>query len=240
MGSAFRFRWYLCLSRDFLDSLIGKPVPIHVRPQDRGKLEVLATQPSLFLTGHFFNWEALASWMVGQGIPLLGAARPLSSPRFHALLSWLRRRNGVPVVTQDILSKAMAHLRAGRCFGILWDQFSPLHRHSSPLFGVPAAMDPLPEILVRRHRPAVMAGFLLPNGTLRLLPLLAAGSGLPDPSRLSRRFHRVLEVVIRAHPTHWYGLCHARFKDTLEYPGHRKVSRETSTKKAMKSLQGFT
>lgn len=89
-------------------------------------------------------------------------------------------------------------------------------------------MDPLPEVLIRRRRPAVMAGFLLPNGVLRLVPLLAAGAALPDPARLSRRYHRVLETVVRAYPTYWYGLCHARFKDTVAYPGGSRVSRETS------------
>ena len=132
------------------------------------------------------------------------------------------------MVTEDILARALSHLRAGHCFGILWDQYSPLHRHVSPFFGIPAAMDPLPEILVRRLAPAVMAGFLLPDGTLRLVPLLKAGSALPDPSRLSRRFHRVLETLLRAHPTYGYGLCHARFKDTVSYPGRGRVSRETS------------
>lgn len=92
-------------------------------------------------------------------------------------------------------------------------------------------MDPLPEVLVRRYRPAVMAGFLLPDGTLRLVNLLPSGSALPDPTRLSRRYHRVLEAVVRAYPTYWYGLCHARFKDTIGYPGGRIVSRETSRQK---------
>lgn len=228
LAPAFLFLWYFRLSRDLLGSLSGKPgVIIRLRPQDGAKFRVLQSQPSLFLTGHFHNWEALAAWMARQGVPLLGAARPLSSPLFDSLLARLRKRTGVPVVTRNILSAALAHLHAGRCFGVLWDQYSPLRRHTTPLFGIPAAMDPLPEVLVRRRRPAVIAGFLLPDGTLRLVPLQRAGSDLPDPSRLSRRYHRVLETVVRAHPTYWHGLCHARFKDTLTYPGGRQVSRET-------------
>lgn len=227
-GRTFRFRWYQCLSRDLLGSLTGRSgINIRVRPKDLAKFRVLQGQPSLFLTGHFHNWEALAAWMASHQVPLLGAARPLASPCFNSLLSRLRTRTGVPVVTHNILSTALSHLQAGHCFGVLWDQYSPFRRHSSPLFGIPAAMDPLPEILVRRRRPAVMAGFLLPDGTLRLVPLLPAGSDRFHPVKLSRRYHRVLETVIRAHPTHWYGLCHARFKDTVEYPGRGKVSRET-------------
>jgi lauroyl/myristoyl acyltransferase len=231
-----RFLWYRHLAQALCESLRGRTAGrIHLRPQDASKFQVLRSQPTLFLTAHFNNWEALAGWMTRQGIPLLGAARPLRSPLFDTLLARLRGRHGVPVVTRDILPRALAHLRAGRCFGILWDQYSPLHRHSSPFFGRPAAMDPLPEILVRRIRPAVMAGFLLPDGTWRLMQLMPAGTPLPDPARLSRRFHRALEAVVRAHPTYWFGLCHARFKDTVTYPGRRKVSRETLAPKPFSS-----
>lgn len=231
-GRQFRFRWCRCLAQDFLDTLSSKPNPlIRLRPQDQGKFRILQSRTSLFLTGHFHNWEALAAWMGQQGVPLLGAARPLHSPLFNSLLARLRKKSGVSVVTHNILTRASSHLHSGRCFGILWDQYSNLHRHSSLLFGIPAAMDPLPEVLVRRYRPAVMAGFLLPDGTLRLVSLLPSGSALPDPTRLSRRYHRVLEVVVRAYPTYWYGLCHARFKDTIGYPGGRIVSRETSRQK---------
>jgi lauroyl/myristoyl acyltransferase len=231
-GRHFRFRWCRCLARDFLDTLSSKPYPaIHVRPKDQFKFRILQSQASLFLTGHFHNWEALAAWMGQQGVPLLGAARPLQSPLFNSLLSRLRKKSGVSVVTHNILPRALSHLHSGRCFGILWDQYSKLHRHSTLLFGIPAAMDPLPEVLVRRCRPAVMAGFLLPDGMLRLVSLLPSGTALPDPALLSRRYHRVLETVVRAYPTHWYGLCHARFKDTVSYPGGRIVSRETSRQK---------
>jgi lauroyl/myristoyl acyltransferase len=223
MGRFSRLGWYQHLAQAFCDSLLGRtPHNFHIRPQDQAKFQVLRSRPSLFLTGHFHNWEALAGWMVRQGVPLLGSARPLTSPLFNNLLSRLRKRNGVPVVTRNILPRSLSHLRAGKCFGILWDQYSPLHRHCSSFFGLPAAMDPLPEILVRRIRPSVTAGFVLPDGTLRLVPLMTAGASLPDPVRLSRRFHRVLETVIRAHPTYWYGLCHARFKDRISYPGTAK------------------
>lgn len=227
-GPGFLFRWYLSLTRDIGRVLLRfYEFPIRVRPQDNAKLTLLLSSPTLFLTGHFHNWEALAAWMYRSGIPLLGSARALSSPRAQAWVHRLRLRNGVPVISERVLPQALAHLRAGHCFGVLWDQFSPRSLHRSSLFGLPAAMDPLPEVLVRRHRPDVLVGFLLPTGSFRLARIHAAGSPLPDPGKLSRRYHRLLEVVVRAYPTAWYGLCHARFKDVLDYGSRRNVSRET-------------
>lgn len=228
-GSAFLITWYFCLVRDTLRYLFGYlEAPIQVRPQDQPKLTNLGSGASLLLTAHFHHWEALASWLRKNGIVLLGSARALSSPLAQSFLDGLRRRNGVVVVSNQVLPTALAHLQSGRCFGILWDQFSKQSRHSAPLFGMPAAMDPLPEVLVRRRAPAVFVGLLLPTGVFRLIQIHPAGARLPSPSHLSRRYHRVLETVVRAYPSYWYGLCHARLKDTLHYPGGRNVSRETS------------
>lgn len=228
VGPGFLFHWYFNASHYFLRFLLARPdPPIFIRPRDRHKLESLRSGASLLLTGHFHSWEFLASWLNRTGIPILGSARPLASPRAQVFLQRLRTTLGIPVVTRDVLFKAMAHLREGSCFGILWDQFSRQSRHSSPLFGLPAAMDPLPEILVRRSRPRVLVAFLLPSGSLRLFPIHGPGRPLSDPRRLSRRYHRLLETVVRAYPSFWYGLAHARFKDLLSYESPRDVSRET-------------
>lgn len=227
----FLLTWYFCLTRDILRYLFGYlEVPIRVRLRDRAKLTNLGSSASLLLTAHFHHWEALAAWLRENGVFLLGSARNLSSPLAQSLLNLLRRRTGVAVVSTQVLPKALAHLKAGHCFGILWDQFSRQSRHSSLLFGMTAAMDPLPEILVRRHAPSVFVGFLLPTGVFRLVQIHFAGKALPSSSRLSYRYHRVLETVVRAYPAYWYGLCHARLKDTLDYPGGRIVSRETSSR----------
>lgn len=227
-GPFFLIGFYFNLSRYFLRFLLGHfTQPIVIRPQDTGKLKALRISPSIFLTGHFHYWEALAAWLHGNAVPILGSARPLSSSVAQKVLEGLRRRLGVPVISHSVLTHAQAHLKAGRCFGILWDQFSRQSRFSSPLFGVPAAMDPLPDILIRRYSPAVWVGFLLPDGVFRLIEIQNPGRPLSNPEKLGRRYHRLLEKVIRANPGSWYGLCHARFKDSISYASGQNVSRET-------------
>lgn len=56
-----------------------------------------------------------------------------------------------------------------------------------------------------------------PRDTLELGPDGNDGSdqftGSEKTDRLGRRYHRILECLIRAHPTSWYGLAHRRFLD---------------------------
>lgn len=40
---------------------------------------------------------------------------------------------------------------------------------------------------------------------------LDPGAGSDEIYRLARRYHRVLECLVRAYPTYWYGLAHRRF-----------------------------
>lgn len=52
-----------------------------------------------------------------------------------------------------------------------------------------------------------------------------------SPDRIARRYHRVLELLIRRHPTWWYGMAHRRFLEAPDQsPGSDPgvgVSRET-------------
>lgn len=238
------FQWDFNLSLDLLRLVLGiYEKPISIRPRDVARLHHLRNNPALFLTAHFHHWEALSAWLRRNQVPVVGAARPLHHPLARRLLLLLRKRLGVRVVEENVLPFALRHLRAGKCFGLLWDQFSPQSRHWSPLFGLPAAMNPLPEILVRRCQAKVWVGFLLPDGMFRLIPLHTSDFFGGSPETLSRRYHRLLEFIIRRHPTYWYGLCHARFKGVLPYrpqvrsasvpvSGHHPlelVSRETSS-----------
>jgi lauroyl/myristoyl acyltransferase len=194
------------------------------------------------LTAHFGNWEAQASAWGHLGVDLLGAARPLRSRLAQKGLAGLRARHGIHVVTSAVPRNALRHLNpppkntsltsptsatglsSGGCFGILWDQHAPDSVRSGSFCGEPVSLNPLPFFLLA-HRPCpVFFGVLLPDGTLRLIPLLARADisekGWED--LLARRYHRVLETLVKRHPAQWHGVLHARFKMTRTYVGHRK------------------
>jgi hypothetical protein len=223
----FRLRLGVALARDLLDLVAPGPLPTpRLHPRSARHAAALASGPSLLLTAHYGNWEAQAAAWRARGVPLLGAARPVRSQRVGAWVDALRARHAVSVIHAGVPRAALRHLRAGGCFGLLWDQHSPAGMQDGRIgtfFGAPVALDPLPFFLLARNPCPVYFGVLLPDGVLRLIPLLDASQALKDgwEARLARRYHRVLEALIRARPARWHGVLHARFKALGAYPGHR-------------------
>ena len=236
-----RFRLYQHAARDLMRLFFGRlEIPIRIRPQDAAKLKILKSSPSLFLTAHFHNWELMGSWMTRQGVPLLSGAKPMAWVPAQSLLDRMRRRLSMKVIYRDIPRSAARHLSAGGCFGFLWDQRVPHSETSTPFFGHTVAVDPLPLFLLRRQSVPVHFGALLPNGTFRVISLLDTtrprsperGGRSPEriansQDRVARRYHRVLEVLVRRHPSYWYGLAHRRFRDAIPARPDSGVSRET-------------
>jgi hypothetical protein len=229
----FRFRWYRHAALDFLRFVHGAyGSPIRIRPRDGQKLKYLKSSSGLFLTGHFHHWELMGGWLVEQGVLLLSAARPLAQTWAQSLLSRFRSRISSRTVAADVPRNALRHLDRNGCFALLWDQRAPRSSVKAPFFGVTLGMDPLPPFLIRHRDCAIWFGLLLPNGSFRLLLLSPASSSRSlSPDRIARRYHRVLELLIRRHPTWWYGMAHRRFLEASD-PGPSSgsgsgVSRET-------------
>lgn len=233
VGGPF-FRLGLCLhvGLDFLRMLIGNyGKSIRIREKDKSKLKKLKSEGSLLLTAHFHHWELMGGWMVSQGVPLLCAARPLAFRPAQQLLQGMRRRLRLPCVEQHLPRKALRHMGRRGCFALLWDQRVLRSPVEASFFGSVLALDPLPDFLLRHRSLPVWFGVLLPNGAFRLLLLAAPRNPGPsahrpfeprafgtEPNRahpgsaqLARRYHRVLELLIRRHPTWWYGMAHRRF-----------------------------
>ncbi len=195
--------------------------PPRIRKRMRGRLESLRVGPSLLLTAHFREWEAQAADWIRLGVPLLGAARPLKGAVPQSLLTRARKRHGISVVTEAVPRRALRHLRAGGCFGLLWDQHAPDSRISGSFFGRAVTLNPLPFFLLEREPCPVWFGVRLHGGELRLVRLLDRFRPGWEV-RLQRRYHRVLELLVRREPAHWFGFLHARFKNLGPYDGHRE------------------
>lgn len=218
----YRFRLGFHLARDLFALAAPGPLPpVRLHDRSRPALAALRGGPALLLTAHFGNWEAQAAAWRRFGVSLLGAARPLKNPAARRLLSRLRARRAIRVVDAGVPRAALRHLDAGGCFGLLWDQHAPAALRTGRFFEVPVALDPLPEFLATRRSFPVFFGVLLPDGTLRLV-CLSRRFESERAERLARRYHRVLELLVRRHPTRWYGALHARFKRAGAYPGHRE------------------
>ena len=233
--------WKICFnaSRDLTELLMGLKPQTRVERRSNAALQAMRENPSLLLTAHFHNWEFLGSFLHRKRVPLLAAARTLRNPKAQKLLLQLRRRINVPTVSENVPRAALRHLQEEGCFALLWDQHSPDSEYQGRFFGLPVNMNPLPLFLLS-HRPCpAYFGIILPNGRLRLVMLLKRFDGNWQ-QRLTQRYHRVLETLIRKHPGYWYGFLHARFKHSATYPGHRvrlseKTTHETTFSYEMKS-----
>ena len=218
----FLLRWKLDFNalRDLTALFLGAAPKTLPDSRTKIRLQEMRDGPCMLLTAHFHNWEQLGSLLRHEGVSLLAAARPLKNAWAERLLSRMRARIEVSTVSQSVPRAALKHLDAGGCFALLWDQHAPGPECSDFFFGLPVQMNPLP-IFILNHRPCpVYFGVLLPKGGLRLIPLLTRFEANAE-RKLMRRYHRVLETLVRAHPELWYGFYHARFKNIASYPGHR-------------------
>lgn len=233
-GSFLYMRLCFHASQDLLSFVLRLGPKPHFDARSQIHLEAMRKGPSILLTAHFHNWERLASALRKEGIPLLGAARPLRAAWAERWLLRLRRRMGVHTVSESVPRAALQHLTAGGCFGLLWDQHSPASEKSGRFFGTSVQVNPLPFFLLKHLPCPVYFGVMLPGGNARLIALmdLMSTSQKNNPGlsmnqvsedgedKLTRRYHRVLEILTVRHPYLWYGFFHARFKNVAVYPGH--------------------
>ncbi len=227
----FRLRFYINASIDALEALHGLyGRTIISRPRDHLKLNRLRTGSSILVSAHFHNWELMGSWLcIEKAIPLLSAALPFKHPVSQYFLEKHRRRLRIPIIQTDIARLGLKHLRAGKCLGIVWDQYPSHGQVRVPFFSHLVRVNPLPGFLADKSQAPVFFGALLPGGVFRLVQI----SQRPRPGltleKLANRYHRVLEILIRSRPDFWYGFAHRRFKDQILYEVTENVSRETTS-----------
>jgi lauroyl/myristoyl acyltransferase len=227
----FRIHFYHHLLLDLLKLLHGNyGRAIRVRAGDQHKLVRLKSGSSLFLSAHFHNWELMGSWLSNTlHIPLLSVALPFKNPTSSFLLRKLRNRLRIQVIDSDITRSALRHIQSGNCLGMIWDQYPSRGDLTALFFFIPLRVDPLPGFLAEKSFAPVFFGVLLPGGQFRLVQIFHPKTTSITPSILARRYHRVLEILVRAYPHYWYGLAHRRFKDQTSYEISRSVSRETTS-----------
>jgi KDO2-lipid IV(A) lauroyltransferase len=172
-----------------------------------------AGKGAIVVTGHIGNWEVLAAYFAGRGIPIAGIARRMNDPRLNQLLVDFRARNGVRTIMRESPSSGreiLSVLREHGVLALLIDQDIQAPSVSAPFFGrlarTPAAAAAL---AVRRDLPIVPAfAQRRPEGGHRLTvlpPLYPPHSGdrRVDVLALTRRCNEIIEDRVRQNPTEW-------------------------------------
>jgi KDO2-lipid IV(A) lauroyltransferase len=168
---------------------------------------------ALILTGHFGNWEWLACAHALYGYPVHMVHRPLRNRLVDAFVRRERERFGTRVLRKS--AAGFEVVRTLRRAGIV---VLPLDQNASgrmatfvDFFGRPASTSVGLAALALRSGTVVIPAFLVREGgssrhRIVIRPAVApvrTGNEESDLRETTRRFTRVLEEVIRAHPEQW-------------------------------------
>jgi len=167
----------------------------------------------IVITGHIGNWELLAAYVAGRGVPLAAIARRINDPRLNQLLVDFRARNGVRTILRESPDSGRDILKTlrGRCaLALVIDQDIQAPSVSVPFFGrlarTPVAAAAL---AVRRNTVAVpVFARRRPEGGQHftiMAPIAppATGDRRLDVLELTRQFNQILEQRIRDNPREW-------------------------------------
>jgi KDO2-lipid IV(A) lauroyltransferase len=177
-------------------------------------------------TGHFGNFDLLASAHTLRGIPITMITREMGKSGANDLWRKVRQRSGVEdlvVRRGHTLSAATRSLKTGRVLGYVIDQNQALRHAIFPsFFGVPAATSSTPAILAMRTGAAVVFCLSIPLGDGRHQVVIEGPLDPPDTGDRERDvlafmqdLNDRLERWVRAHPDRWYWL-HRRWKTRPE------------------------
>lgn len=173
-------------------------------------------------TGHYGNFEVLASAMTLLGTPITMITRPMGKSGANDLWRKARAESGVEdilVKRGETLKAATRSIKAGRVLGYVIDQNQPRRHAIFPtFFGVPAATASTPALLAMRTGAAVIFTVSFPIGGGRHRVVIegpfeppATGHRERDVLAFMQLLNDRLEHWVRVHPDRWYWL-HRRWK----------------------------
>ena len=182
---------------------------------------IIASSGILALTGHVGNWELFAHTIGLYGNPVHLVHRPFRNPRFDAFVNAERRRSGTKLISKRRAAAQIVRvLQGGGIVAIPFDQ-NATGRWGvfADFFGVPASTHPGLARLHELSRAPVYPVFLVRQGAtprhrIVILPRVeTVRGGDRDAATVenTRRFNRVLETVVRAHPEQWIWM-HRRWR----------------------------
>ncbi len=182
---------------------------------------IIASTGVLVLTGHIGNWELLAHAMGLYGNPVHLVHRPFRNPRFDEFVNAERQRSGTTLISKRRAAPQIVRVLHNRgIVAIPFDQ-NATGRWGvfADFFGVPASTHPglarlhelsgapvYPVFLVRQGASANHRIVILPR-----VETVHTSDRAADTVENTRRFNRVLEEMVRAHPDHWIWM-HKRWR----------------------------
>lgn len=175
----------------------------------------------LILTAHFGSFELLHAAVSAYGAPVTLVHRPMANPLADDWIRKLRLRFGTQVLARGHAAReVMRELRSGRMVAIPFDQTARKHtRVFAPFFGIETSTNSgLARLAVASGAPVYPAVLVREGESLHhkvwigpRIELVKTRDREADILVNTRKFNKVLEDMIRAHPDHWIWM-YRRFK----------------------------
>lgn len=192
---------------------------------------------AITVTGHFGNWELLASYEAPLGRPRATLAKKLHNHHMQDDVERQRRSLGTHIIwagERNVPAEILKVLNAGGVVNFLADQDMRTEGIFVPFFGRPASTTPGPALFAIRKDVPLIPVFIVRLGPLshRLVirpPIFpeAAGEGCRDErvAKLTGLFVRELEDIVRLYPAQYFWF-HRRWKTTPEAVAKRLATLE--------------
>jgi Kdo2-lipid IVA lauroyltransferase/acyltransferase len=175
----------------------------------------------IILTAHFGNFELLPSAHALYGFPITVVHHTQRFLAGDALMTYVRERAGVKVIRKHAAARAvLKSLKEGDLVGIPLDQNAKRSEAVFvPFFGEPAATSSGLARLVAIAEVPVVPVFLLRQRNWRRhrieildeIPIQRSGDARADIEENTRRCTRVIEDLVRRHPTQFLW-THRRYR----------------------------
>jgi len=218
---------------DFLRS--PYPLPPY-RVHGYKEIEPLFSQGkgTVVILGHIGNWELLATVFGKMTGKLNVIAKPMRNPLVDRWL--LDKRNASSVTTiysAQALRRMMSVLKKDGIVAILIDQYMRQHGSAVPFLGKEAMTVSTAAGIALKTGCNVISveAILSSDGSYDITVLPAPHEEMPDMTdeqrvlRLQTIHNDIISRQIMAHPSHWFGWFHRRFRNVVDYSASRSRKR---------------
>ncbi len=201
------------------------PPPYAIDNFDAAKAVFARGKGGIVVLAHFGNWEILAN-VFGQKLYDLNVmAKPMEN---RLVEKWLHAKRSkahvMPIEAANVLRKMLMVLKRGGIIAMLIDQYAGSHGTPSLFMGKPAnTVRTVAGMLQKTDCGIVFTYALLEkNGRYRIHIEEGPELGLAANDQrfigaYQQAHNDVLSRWILAHPEHYFGWFHRRFKDTIKY-----------------------
>jgi KDO2-lipid IV(A) lauroyltransferase len=209
---------------DFIRPFDDSP-PYTIDHFDVAKAIFAKGKGGIVVLAHFGNWEVLANVFGLKLYDLNVLAKPMKNRLVEKWLHAKRMKAHVtPIYVTNVLRKMLTILQRGGIVAMLIDQYAGSHGSSSLFLGKPANTIRSVAGMLRKTGCGIVFAYALlgKDGHYQIHIEEGPELGLSaDDERFISAYQQahndVLSRWINAHPEHYFGWFHKRFKDTIHY-----------------------